>query len=229
MKINRICISLMLAGIVFANSAPASADSYYDRKVSLYELLPIGEDDIVFVGNSITDGGELNELLGMPNIKNRGITSDVITGVEKRINQVMKGHPKKVFLLIGGNDLSHKLTAAQIAERYERLVKKMRALSPATHVYLQSIMPINNDFGRYKTMYGAEKVIPEVNRRIKEIAVRNGCTYIDLTDALQDPKTGKLKKAYTNDGLHLTGAGYKAWMSVVEPYVKAEGWPLLNK
>ncbi len=83
-------------------------------------------------------------------------------------------------------------------------------------------MPINNDFKRYKTMYGAEKIIPVLNKKIKSIAEENGCTYIDLTEALQDPATGKLKREYTNDGLHLTGAGYRAWMSVVEPYVKAE-------
>lgn len=227
MKRKYICtmaLCLMLSGAV-----TASADSYYDRKVSLYELLPINEDDIVFVGNSITDGAELHELLGMSNIKNRGITSDVINGVSKRIEQVMKGHPQKVFLLIGGNDLSHKMSADEFAKRYEALVQKMRKLSPNTHIYLQSVMPINNDFGRYKTMIGAEKVIPEVNKRIKRIADSNGCTYIELTEALQDPKTGKLKKEYTNDGLHLTGAGYKAWMSVVEPYVKAVGWPLINK
>lgn len=227
MKKKYICamaLCLMLTG-----SVTAMADSYYDRKVSLYELLPITEDDIVFVGNSITDGAELHELLGMSNIKNRGITSDVINGVSKRIEQVMKGRPQKVFLLIGGNDLSHKMSADEFEKRYEALVQKMRKLSPDTHIYLQSVMPINNDFGRYKTMIGAEKVIPEVNKRIKRIADSNGCTYIDLTDALQDPKTGKLKREYTNDGLHLTGAGYKAWMSVVAPYVKAIGWPLINK
>ena len=188
----KLFVIFILGILVFSSECLLRADSYYDRKVSLYELLPIGQDDIVFVGNSITDGAELHELLGMPNIKNRGITSDVISGVEKRLGQILNGHPKKVFLLIGGNDLSHKLTAEQIAAKYEKLVKKMRSMSPDTHFY------------------------------IKSIAEENGCTYIDLTEALQDPATGKLKREYTNDGLHLTGAGYRAWMSVVEPYVKAE-------
>ena len=218
----RLFVIFILGILVFSSECLLRADSYYDRKVSLYEVLPIGQDDIVFVGNSITDGAELHELLGMPNIKNRGITSDVISGVEKRLGQILNGHPKKVFLLIGGNDLSHKLTAEQIAAKYEKLVKKMRSMSPDTHFYIQGVMPINNDFKRYKTMYGAEKIIPVLNKKIKSIAEENGCTYIDLTEALQDPATGKLKREYTNDGLHLTGAGYRAWMSVVEPYVKAE-------
>lgn len=230
MSLKQILISLFATAIVATTGSQSLfADSYYDRKVSLFELLPIGPDDIVFVGNSITDGAELQELFGMPNIKNRGITSDVVSGVDKRIETTLKGKPKKLFLLIGANDVSHKLTASQIARNYEKLVKKMRALSPSTHIYLQSIMPINNDFGRYKTMIGKEKVITELNAKIKEIAKANGCTYIDLTPALQDPATGKLRREFTNDGLHLTGAGYKAWITVLEPYVKASDWPFISK
>lgn len=222
---NMKLISALCAAAFVSFAAPAvHADSYYDRKVSLFELLPIGPEDIVFVGNSITDGAELQELFGMPNVKNRGITSDVISGVDKRIAKTLENHPAKVFLLIGANDISHNLTASQIATRYEALVKKMKSLSPNTKFYLQGIMPINNDFKRYKTMVGKEKVIPELNAKIKDIAERNGCTYISTTEALQDPATGKLKRAYTNDGLHLTGAGYKAWVKVLEPYVKEITW-----
>lgn len=230
MSLKKVYIPLFATAAMLGAYAPTlSADSYYDRKVSLFELLPINSDDIVFVGNSITDGAELQELFDMPNIKNRGITSDVINGVSKRIATTLKGHPKKVFLLIGANDISHNLTANKIAANYEQLIKKMRTLSPQTHFYLQSIMPVNNDFGRYKTMIGKEKVITELNEKIKDIAAANGCTYIDLTDALKDPKTGKLRREFTNDGLHLTGAGYKAWAKVLEPYVKAADWPFNTK
>lgn len=225
MKVSKIYFSLMcMAALALCTPADMNADSYYDRKVSLFELLPIGPDDIVFVGNSITDGAELQELFGMENVKNRGITSDVISGVDKRIATTLKNHPKKVFLLIGANDISHNLSAAQIAARYEQLVQKMISLSPGTKFYLQGIMPINNDFKRYKTMVGKEPVIPALNKQIQEIAKKYNCTYISLTEALEDPDTGKLRKNFTNDGLHLTGAGYKAWVEVLMPYVKGPEW-----
>ena len=195
-------------------------DSYYDRKVSLFELLPISENDIVFLGNSITDGGEFNELFGMNNIKNRGITSDVISGVEQRLDQVLRGKPKKIFLLIGINDISHKLSAEQIASNYERLVDRIISGSPQTKLYLQSIMPINNDFKRYKNLFGTEKVIVETNALIKKIATEKGVAFIDLTNTLADETTGKLKVEFTNDGLHLTGNGYKAWVEKIRPYVE---------
>lgn len=196
------------------------ADSYYDRRVSLFELLPIDENDIVFLGNSITDGGEFDELFCNENIKNRGITSDVIEGVENRLDQVLRGKPKKIFLLIGINDVSHKLSAKQIAAAYARLVDKIIVGSPTTKLYIQSIMPIDNDFRRYKNLFGTENVITEVNALLQKIATESGVTYIDLTSALADEQTGKLRKEFTNDGLHLTGEGYKAWADAIRIYVE---------
>lgn len=195
------------------------ADEYWDQRSSLFEILPVNENDIVFLGNSITDGGEFSELLGMPNIKNRGISSDVIPGVEKRLEQVTKGKPAKIFLLIGINDVSHGLSVATLAQRYESLVNQIRRQSSDTKLYVQSVMPINNGFKRYKGLAGKERIIREFNKKIQSIAESNGATYIDLTPFLAD-KAGNLKSGYTYDGLHLNGAGYRAWINGIEKYVK---------
>ena len=195
------------------------ADEYWDRKSSLFEILPIRGEDIVMLGNSITDGGEFSELFGIHNIKNRGISSDMITGVEKRLGQVTAGHPAKIFLLIGINDVSHGHSVATLAERYARLVKKICEQSPDTRLYIQSVMPIDNDYRRYKGLFGKEKTIRDFNIRIKEIADGNGAEYIDLWPTLAGAD-GKLKKEYTNDGLHLNGAGYRAWTRAIEKYIR---------
>lgn len=211
--------SLML-GAAFAISPCLNArDTYWERRVTLFDKLPVVEGDIVFLGNSITDGGEFNELFDMENIKNRGITSDVISGVEKRLHQVTSTPPKKIFLLIGINDVSHGLSARAIADKYEHLVKRIRTEAPQTQLYVQSIMPIDNSFRRYKALLGRERVIPELNGMIKKIAEDNGAIWLDLWPALADPKTGRMKKGYTNDGLHLTGAGYRAWTDLIRPHV----------
>lgn len=195
------------------------ADEYWDQKTSLFEVLSVNKSDIVFLGNSITDGGEFNELFNTTNIKNRGIRSDLITGVEKRLSQVTSGKPAKIFLLIGINDISHGHSVDRLAENYERLVKKIREQSPDTRLYIQSIMPVNNDFRRYKGLIGKEKTIKALNERLKQIAHRNDAVYVDLWPALAG-NDDKLKRQYTNDGLHLTGAGYRAWSHAVENLVK---------
>lgn len=217
MKIARtLTLILMLTAVC---CLPARADEYWDQKTSLFDVLPVTSDDIVFLGNSITDGGEFAELFDMPNIKNRGIRSDVITGVEKRLTQVTAGHPAKIFLLIGINDVSHGLTVDQLATRYERLVRKIREQTPDTRLYIQSVMPINNDFNRYKNLKGREKVIPALNSRLQTIAAQNGAEYVDLTKALESAPN-KLNPKYTNDGLHLNGPGYRAWARAIRNLVK---------
>lgn len=196
-------------------------DHYWHQRVSLFDKLPVGNEDIVFLGNSITDGGEFQELFGMENVLNRGIRSDRISGVLKRLDQVVSGKPKKIFLLIGINDVADSSkTASMIASSYAGLVKAIREKSPETQLYIQSVMPVNNDFKRYKSLYGREKIIPALNDQLKVIAEENNAVYVDLWPALADPDSGKMKKEFTNDGLHLTGAGYRAWTELIRPYVK---------
>ena len=59
--------------------------TYYDQRELLFESLPTSENDIIFLGNSITDGGEWNELFQNANCKNRGISADVTEGVLNRL------------------------------------------------------------------------------------------------------------------------------------------------
>lgn len=80
-------------------------------------------------------------------------------------------------------------------------------------------MPINNDFGRYKNLIGKEKVVTELNNHLKKIAAANNVTFIDLFPILSD-SDGKMKRAFTNDGLHLTGKGYKAWTDFIKNFVE---------
>ncbi len=214
----RIIRLTLIAFTLLALHPCAKADKYWEQKVSLFDQLPIHPNDIVFLGNSITDGGNFEELFKRDDVKNRGIRSDAIPGVMKRLDQITSGHPKKIFLLIGINDVSHGLSVDQLAQRYSDLVKAIREKSPETRLYIQSVMPINNDFAVYKGLKGKENTVVEFNKKIKRIAEENGLDYIDLWPVLSDA-SGKLLKKYTNDGLHLTGPGYRAWTAAIKRYL----------
>ncbi len=207
-----------MAGMMQGQEKYKYNEFYYQRS-SLFELLPVGNDDIVFFGNSITNGCEWHELFGNAHIKNRGISSDVIQGLYDRCEPIMKGQPRKVFLMCGVNDISHNLTADSIATAMEKLIVRMKTLSPRTEIYLQSLLPINNDFGRYKAMKGKEQVIVDCNVRFEAIAARHGLTWIDLYGLFAD-EDGKMPRRYTNDGLHLLGPAYIVWRDAIAKYVK---------
>jgi hypothetical protein len=101
------CFSLSVFGQLKKPSLPDSLfTTYYHQQVSHFKTLPKTNADIIFIGNSITEGAEWSELLGDNRIKNRGISGDVSAGVINRIGEVAQRKPAKVFLMIGVNDLS---------------------------------------------------------------------------------------------------------------------------
>lgn len=195
-------------------------NEFYYQRSSHFEMLPVGSDDIVFLGDSQTNGCEWHEMLGNPNVKNRGISSDVIQGFADRVQPIIDGRPAKLFILGGVNDISHDLTPDSIATAMRNLIVKVRRGTPATKVYLQSLLPIDNSFRRYKAMTGKESVIVETNKLLKKVAEETGATWIDLYSRMVDPATGNMRKGLTNDGLHLLGAGYAVWRDAVLPYVE---------
>ena len=195
-------------------------NEFYYQRTTLFQQLPIHSTDIVFLGDSQTNGCEWHEMLGNPNVKNRGISSDVIQGFADRVQPIIDGRPAKLFILGGVNDISHDLTPDSIATAMRNLIVKVRRGTPATKVYLQSLLPIDNSFRRYKAMTGKESVIVETNKLLKKVAEETGATWIDLYSRMVDPATGNMRKGLTNDGLHLLGAGYAVWRDAVLPYVE---------
>lgn len=191
---------------------------FYKQRATLFDRLPVSSDAIVMLGNSITNGCEWHELLGNPKVINRGISGDIVEGVQTRLASVLAGKPHKIFLMIGVNDVSHDLTADSIANSIGELVHRIRTESPDTRLYLQSCLPINQSFGCYHRLDGKEQVVRDINSQLRQIADREGATWIDLYPLLAD-ENGNLNPAYTNDGLHLLGPGYLMWRDAILPYI----------
>lgn len=196
----------------------ANNDVYYARRHSLFDLLPITGKDIVMLGNSLTDGAEWNELLDNPHVKNRGIVGDIIQGYIDRIDPILKGKPEKLFILGGVNDISHEVTGDSIARAMEKLVVLVKRHCPKTKIYVQSMIPFNNDVRMWKLLRNREHVVVEGNVALKAMCERQGVTYIDLYPLFADAD-GKLKAEYTNDGLHLSGEAYLKWRDALLPYI----------
>lgn len=66
-------ILLLIIGLIYSlftfGQTERKYSTYYYQRASLFEQLPISSDDILFIGNSITDGGEWSELFQNPHIK----------------------------------------------------------------------------------------------------------------------------------------------------------------
>lgn len=217
-KLLIICACLLLGTSLYAQNEKYG--TYYAQRTSLFEQLPISSSDIIFLGNSITDGCEWAELLGNPHVKNRGISGDVVMGVYDRLEPILKGKPAKIFLMIGINDVSHDLSADSIVGMIKQVVIKIKKDSPRTQLYLQSILPVNDEFTRFSKVHHKTDVILAINKGIKAFASEVNCPFIDVYAHLVAPNTQVLDKKYTNDGLHLLGTAYLQWRKCLLPYLK---------
>jgi len=193
------------------------APFYYQRAL-LFEVMPTDTTDIIMLGNSITNGGEWHELFGSTRFKNRGISSDGIDGVRDRVDPILAGHPAKIFLMIGINDIARDMPADTVAAKIMNLADYVRVKSPRTQLYVQSVLPYNGVFNRFTGLKGKEPRIVDVNDMLRNGAAAHGYTYVDLFSSFADTD-GMLDTRYTNDGLHLTGAGYLLWASLLQPYL----------
>lgn len=206
--------ALFLAGVSYAQG------EYHDQRRSLFEVLPICSSDIVFLGNSITDGCEWGELFDNRHVKNRGISADRTAWLLERLDPIIAGHPKKLFLMIGTNDLAGGMSPEQIVSDVARLIDRFQRESKWTKIYVQSILPVNgDDFSKYPDHYAHGHLIVTTNKLLEALCDQTGVTYLDIWGALADDE-GRLDKRYTNDGLHLMGEGYLVWRDAIKSYVK---------
>ncbi|MDO5608606.1 MAG: GDSL-type esterase/lipase family protein [Capnocytophaga sp.] len=223
----RFILFVFLLASVSGFSQKRKYSAFYDQRNSLFEVLPTSPKDVIFLGNSITNGGEWTELFGNKNMKNRGISADTSEGVLDRLAPIVKGKPKKIFLLIGTNDIARKnplnsvstQTIDSIAQNIEKIVLEVKKASPKTKFYLQSILPVNADFKMFNEHQQPE-AIKLLNQKIKQISEKHNVRYVDLYTHFVVENTDKLNPDYTNDGLHLTGEGYLLWARLIKPYLK---------
>ena len=216
MKLTITCIfTLFVSSLVFGQHS-----TYYYQKVTLFQSLPNTENEIILLGDSITDGCEWGELYGNANIKNRGISGDVTQGVLDRLDEVTESLPDKIFIMIGVNDLARGYSTIVVTENMKAIVSRIKEASPTTEIFLQSILPVNPDFGKFQNHMKKREEIKEVNRALALMESAQ-VHYIDLYSQFTEDED-KLSPRYTNEGLHLTVGGYKKWKEILDPYILAK-------
>lgn len=205
---------------------------HYNEKVEAFmQMRPIDGTDIVMLGNSLTEyAGDWNKLLDGYHIRNRGIAGDDAMGIYHRLNQILPGKPKAIFLMVGINDLSHGLSALEVFGLCKKVINEIRRQSPTTQLFVQSLLPINESFGRWKTLEGKTNVVPLVNRKLRNYCREHHIQYINLFAKFNRHGTNEMRRELCSDGLHLTPFGYKVWAFMLKQYVeKVNGLSLQNK
>ncbi len=186
----------------------------YEHRKNHLNNLTMSSDAIVMLGNSITQSCEWSELLENSNVVNRGIAGDMTGGMLQRLDDITKYQPSKIFLMIGVNDISV-LSKEKIIENYKSIVNKIVEKSPSSKLYLQSILPVNNEV---RNSGKSNSDIIELNNKIQVIASDNGLVYVNLHPLFLDEE-GRLDTELTQDGIHLDMEGYLIWKKELLKYI----------
>ena len=198
----KLILLLLAAAVATTAAAQAQRDTltfnndYYLSKRNVEELVPVTGQNIVMLGNSLTERGFWAEYFQGKRVLNRGIGGDCISGM---------------ILLFS------KISNEKLLQQYERLLDIIARETPRTRVYIQSLLPLNEAHNE-AFMKGKNARFAEFNALLRAMAERRGLTFIDIWSAMQ--RNGELPEEYTFDGIHLKAAGYAVWIEKIRPYVK---------
>ena len=188
-----------------------------EQRNSQFENSETAEGSIIFLGDSITEQGEWSELFPALRVLNRGISGDGINGVKNRLDEIKRHQPSKIFLMIGVNDLCYH-SPTEVIQYYKKLLDIMVAEFGSNRIFVQSILPVNNEI--YQT--GTDNTqIDKVNAALVDFCNAKQINYLLIATHLKD-KNNQLDKVYTADGIHINGFAYKIWSKSIKHWLSSE-------
>lgn len=161
--------------------------------------------EVVMLGDSITHEGLWHEYFPEISPLNRGIGGDTTRDILNRLQAVYPLQPRKLFLLIGINDLNMGREQEQTLADYSKILDELGRNLPSTMVHVQSVLPVS---ARWKLARNAD--VLALNTQIQALARQRDLTFIDLHPLFCDSR-GELRAELSNDGIHLGAKGYALW------------------
>ena len=218
-------------------SQPDVTELTSERILSSSALVPnsgssVGDeyfDDAAFVGDSITEGIKLYEVMTNATVvAARGINLDnVFTDDQIRTaqgNSTVMGaleaaEPKKIYIMFGANGVGW-FTEQHFTDVYTKFVQAVKEQHPDSQIYLQSILPVTQEFDDSREDISNDK-INRYNELVVEIAEEQKVHYLDVASAFKDEK-GCLPEDSNGDGMHFGNKYYQKWFDYLKSHTIAE-------
>ena len=191
------------------------------RHQSFNKRVAQGNCDLIFIGDSITQGWEGRgkkvwaKHYTKRNAVNLGIGGDRTQHVIWRLNNgnLHRIKPKAAVIMIGTNN-SGSNSSQEIADGVEVIVKQLRKKLPETKVLLLGVFPrgANKADKRRQVNEGA-------NATFKKIADGKSVHYLDIGQKFLK-EDGTLPREIMPDLLHLSEKGYTIWAESIEGKLK---------
>ena len=182
------------------------------------------DENIVFFGDSITEGYNVKEFYDEFRVVNSGISGNITEDLINRIDRDLYNYnPSTVIIQIGTNDIRASIKDEDIIKNLKTIIKGIRKNRKNASILIESIYPINREMDEeyWKDVnpdYNNKHII-KINNEIKELCKKEHIRYIDIYSKLLDDNKN-LKEVYSKDGLHLTDLGYYKVTKLIKEYLK---------
>ncbi len=173
----------------------------------------------LFIGDSMTEGFDLQRILKQDNLVNMGIGGDFTSGVLKRLDLVNQLQPKKIFIMIGINDILKQVPQERIKSQYEQIILSLIKQCPQAQLYVQENLPtrgIGNTDAKNRQYIEQTK---DLSQFLQNVCAEHAVTFIPLYTLFESP-VDQLNPSLTYDGLHLNEAGYQVWARAILPFIE---------
>jgi lysophospholipase L1-like esterase len=190
-----------------------------DRHHRFLEIAKQGHVEVLFLGDSITEGWEgagkdvWHERFAPLKAANFGIGGDRTQHVLWRLRdgKELEGiSPKVVVLMIGTNNMATN-TAEQIVQGVTAVVDELKHQLPQGKILLLGIFPRSPD-----GQHAVRAKIKAVNEQIAKLDDGKEVRYLDIGDKFLQPD-GALTAEIMPDFLHLSPKGYTIWADAIQP------------
>jgi acyl-CoA thioesterase I len=245
-SVTGVLVSLLLCGSAFAQQVTlpstgfAGLDQYRASRIAIYTddygqlaryrdadaaIGPpaVGENRVVFFGDSITDIWNLSESFPGKPYLNRGIGGQTTSQMLVRFRQdVINLQPRVVVILAGTNDVAGNtgpISNEDIEANFASIAELARAHK--IRVVFSSILPVHNYTPKSQDFFAQRPMarILGLNRWLKDYCAANELIYLDYFSATVDDK-GLLKRDLADDGLHPNKAGFAVMAPLAEKAIE---------
>lgn len=178
---------------------------------------------LTFVGDSITAAGPWQAAYPQWVVNNQGVPSDQARDLLTRLEEVKATRADLYLVMVGINDLRSGVAVEEVAARIGEVRQRLlSSASPPPRVVVLSTLqcrpvpelptagPVNG------CTPAVRAAVEELNRRIGAQTPREA--FLDLNAGMAPD--GLLGRAYTEDGIHLTGEGYRRWQELLNPLLR---------
>lgn len=152
-------------------------------------------------------------------VRTSGICGELTGEMVMRFRRDVLSHaPAYVPLLGGTNDLGWNASPSEIMRNLVKMYEQTLAMGslpiPVTIPSIRAEDSCESAEGR-EWIAGHLARRQELNQFIQDYANSKGIGYVDLFTATAEPDGGQLAAIYSNDGIHLTTAGYQLFAQMV--------------